>query len=95
MKGVVLVDGCALCLENSKAVQHCNFTRSPGTLFVPSLNVCWVMPSSIKEVFFTWRLARLDFVESRVWSALPPCIWWFVWMERNSSVFNDVVFSLD
>lgn len=43
----------------------------------------------LKEVFYAWRSACPDAIDSRTWCAMPLCICRSIWLERNGCAFRD------
>jgi hypothetical protein len=54
-----------------------------------TFGVLWVMPQTVRELIEGWQ--GLKHHQSRIWTAVPHCIMWCLWRERNSRTFEDRV----
>ena len=50
--------------------------------------VNWVLPFTVRDVSFKDKKHR------KVWWAIPLCLFWTVWKERNRIVFDNEVLSI-
>ena len=48
----------------------------------------WVIPSSIKETLLGWNDSFVGKKCQKVWKAVPLCLFWMVWKERNKIAFK-------
>ncbi len=50
--------------------------------------VIWVMPRSVVEVMASWMGSFHKVSHADVWGAVPLCVMWVLWRERNLRVFE-------
>jgi hypothetical protein len=48
----------------------------------------WVMPSWVVDLLAGWMGAFGKFRQAVVWGAVPLCIMWLIWQERNQRTFE-------
>jgi hypothetical protein len=48
--------------------------------------VSWAMPQTIYDLLHCWRRKGPAYV---VWNAIPSCLMWLLWRERNQRAFKD------
>ena len=51
--------------------------------------VCWVMPMSVVELLACWQGRFGRHRNGYIWIAVPHCLMWCIWKERNSRCFED------
>jgi hypothetical protein len=91
-RGMVVVNRCWLCESDGESVDHlllhCGAARTLWNSFFTRFGLCWVMPSTIKDLYASWWTGGR--VRSAVvWKMVPLCIMWCVWRERNDRCFED------
>jgi hypothetical protein len=70
--------------KNSKRTVFCLF------------GISWVMLSQIIDLFTSWMGGFGKSRSALVWGAVPHCVMWLLWRERNNRVFEgQEVTSLD
>jgi hypothetical protein len=52
-----------------------------------TFGVLWVMPKTVRELIEGWHVVKHH--QIRIWTAVPHCIMWSLWRERNSRIFED------
>lgn len=61
-KGRQLCSRCFVCDEdaevNSHLFLHCKVATSLWNMFLGLLGVCWVIPKSIKDLLYSWKMIR-------------------------------------
>ena len=62
--------------------------RALWELVLGLVGVKWVFPESVKEVLFSWRGHFVGKNRKKIWKAIPLCIFWTVWKERNRLAFK-------
>ena len=79
-KGILIVNWRCICKKN----------RDPWMLVLCLFEVHRVMPKMVVDLLAYWkgRFARHCNVD--IWNAIPLCIMWTIWKERNYRVFEDV-----
>ena len=53
----------------------------------------WVCPFLVKDLMLGWLHLPLRKKDSKLWSAVPRCLIWAIWKERNKVVFEYEAFS--
>jgi hypothetical protein len=89
---MVVVNRCWLCESDEESVDylllHCEAARALWNAFFSKFGLCWVMPSTVKDLYASWwkgGCAR----SAVVWKMVPLCIMWCIWRERNDRYFED------
>uniref|UniRef100_A0A2N9G315 Lon N-terminal domain-containing protein n=1 Tax=Fagus sylvatica TaxID=28930 RepID=A0A2N9G315_FAGSY len=68
---------------------HCDLARELWNMAFSSFGMYWVMPKQIVDVLASWK-GRLGRHKNRhVWEAVPHCVMWRLWRERNARTFED------
>ena len=94
-----LASRCPFCGQKEEALEHLFIHYSKiwdlwTTLFSLS-DGGWVCPYLVKDLLMGWVRLPLKKKEAKLWRALPLCLLWAIWMERNKVVFEDLQFSRD
>jgi hypothetical protein len=91
-RGMVMVNRCWLCEADGESVDHlllhCGTARALWNAFFTRFGLCWVMPSSVKELLASWWSCGRS-RSAVVWKMVPSCIMWCIWSERNNRCFED------
>jgi hypothetical protein len=91
-RGMVMVNRCWLCEADGESVDHlllhCGTARALWNAFFARFGLCWVMPSSVKELLASWWSCGRS-RSAVVWKMVPSCIMWCIWSERNNRYFED------
>ncbi|XP_026410661.1 uncharacterized protein LOC113305884 [Papaver somniferum] len=88
------VNGCLLCKKSAESNQHlflhCDTTREIWFYFLSAYNLQWVFQGSVRNTLWEWRRKKGKnlSLKTKIWDMIPFAIWWAVWLERNSRVFN-------
>ena len=53
-----------------------------------SFGILWVMPRDLSELLFGWH-NWMGKVYSRIWNLIPACLFWTLWRERNTRIFEN------
>ncbi len=48
----------------------------------------WVIPCKVTELLACWR-KRASSSKNVIWNAIPSCLMWLIWRERNRRAFED------
>jgi hypothetical protein len=87
----VVVNKCWLCESDGESVNHlflhCGATRALRDAFFTRSGLCWVMPSTIKDLYARWWIGGCS-RSAVVWKIVSLCIMWCIWRERNDSVLR-------
>jgi hypothetical protein len=82
---------CARQMENLLII-YC-FTapwpRLCGILSCLFFGVSWVMPRQVRELIDCWQGGLGWHQHSMIWKAIPHCLMWCLWRERNLRSFED------
>ena len=54
----------------------------------------WVFPETVKEVLASRRGSFVGKKRKKIWDAIPLCIFWTVWKERNRLTFRGGVLNV-
>ena len=98
-RGFSLPSYSPLCGNDEESIDHLclNCPKIKGmcqVLFSFSVKSCFT-PLSVKEMLEKWFTLPLGQKDSKLWRAVPVCLLWVIWKERNKIIFVDVTFSLD
>ena len=96
--GFSMASRCPFCGEAEEALVHLLIHYPKiwcmwSALFSLS-RACWVCPFMVKDLFMDWPSLPLRKKVSKLWRAVPLCLMWAIWKERNRVVFEDVRFSI-
>ena len=88
-----MANRCFLCCKEVESVDHIlshyNKTRAVWHLLFSLFVVFWVLPSSVKETLTSWHRSFVGRKGKKVWRAVPLCLFWTIWKEMNSKVFEN------
>ena len=91
-RGWQLPNCCFLCGCAEESVNHilihCIVARALWELVLGLVGVKWVFPESVKEVLFSWTGHLVGKKRKKIWKAIPLCIFWMIWKERNRLAFK-------
>jgi hypothetical protein len=97
-RGLVVVNRCWLCEADVESVDHlllhCRVARALWDAFFSRFGLCWVMPSTVKDLYASWWTGGRS-RSAVVWKMVPLCIMWCIWRERNDRCFEDKSRSLE
>jgi hypothetical protein len=78
---MIVVNRCWLCESDGESVDHlllhCGAASALWNAFFAWFGLCWVMASSVKEVFASWWLGG----HTRsivIWKIVPLCMMWCI-----------------
>ena len=91
-RGWILANICSLCCAEEETINHilvhCSKVKILWDLVFSLFGVNWVLPFTVRDVSFKDKKHR------KVWRAIPLCLFWTVWKERNRIVFDNEVLSI-
>ena len=91
-RGFQLPNRCFLCECEEESVNHiliyCTVVRALWDIVFGLVDVKWVFPGTVKEVLASWRGSFVGKKRKKIWDAIPLCIFWTVWKERNRLAFR-------
>ena len=61
-----------------------------GHLFFYLFGVQWVMPKKVVDLLVCWNWRDTRNCIGVIWNAIPLCITWIIWKERNNRTFEDL-----
>jgi hypothetical protein len=97
-RGLVVVNRCWLCEADGESVDHlllhCRVARALWDAFFSRFGLCWVMPSTVKDLYASWWTGGRS-RSAVVWKMVLLCIMWCIWRERNDRCFEDKSRSLE
>ena len=92
-RGYQLTGWCCLCCcageTTSHLLLHCSFTYGLWSFVLRSVGMLSILPSSVSDLLFGWR-HWLGKHHSKIWNLIPACLFWTIWRERNSCIFESV-----
>ena len=96
-KKVLILDWCYKCKSNSKSVDHllhivllilsCGLWCSPCLV---SIGQC----QRLVELLACWQGNFGHHCNVVIWMAIPHCLMWCIWQERNNRCFEDFEMSI-
>jgi hypothetical protein len=68
---------------------HCRVARELWDNVLTLFGMDWVMPRWVVDLLACWqgKLGRHQNIE--IWKAIPHCLMWCLWRERNARTFED------
>uniref|UniRef100_A0A2N9E7V6 Reverse transcriptase domain-containing protein n=1 Tax=Fagus sylvatica TaxID=28930 RepID=A0A2N9E7V6_FAGSY len=90
-RGMIVVSWCCMCKADGESVDHlllhCPYAKELWDMIFGLFGLQWVMPKRVIDLFSCWygSVGR----HSVIWKAIPHCIMWCLWRERNARIFED------
>ena len=85
-----VLDWCYLCKKAGESVNHlmihCEYAQELWSMIFCIFGVSWAMPQTAYDLLHCWRRKGPAYV---VWKAIPSCLMWLLWRERNQRAFED------
>uniref|UniRef100_A0A2N9H2G8 beta-N-acetylhexosaminidase n=1 Tax=Fagus sylvatica TaxID=28930 RepID=A0A2N9H2G8_FAGSY len=50
----------------------------------------WTMPCMVLNLLACWKRQGLTKDQNIIWNAIPGCLMWLIWRERNQRAFEDI-----
>ncbi|KAG5621101.1 hypothetical protein H5410_006319 [Solanum commersonii] len=89
---MTMLTRCFLCNEKeengSHLFLHSSCARQLWSLFISLFGRSCVMLQSVQELLASWGIKGRSRPMNKLWNAIPPCICWVVWWERNFRCFE-------
>ena len=88
---VLIIDWCCMCKSNGESVSHlllhCPIAQELWNMIFTLFGTVWVMPRGVYDLFACWsgKVGKSD--SGAIWKAVPHCLMWCLWRERNSRTF--------
>uniref|UniRef100_A0A2N9FU80 Reverse transcriptase domain-containing protein n=1 Tax=Fagus sylvatica TaxID=28930 RepID=A0A2N9FU80_FAGSY len=95
-RGIPVVSWCCMCKADGETVDHlllhCPYAKELWDMVFGLFGIQWVMPKRVIDLFPCWigSVGRT----SVIWKAIPHCIMWCLWRERNARTFEDCELSV-
>jgi hypothetical protein len=81
-----------MCKSARKSVNHlllnCLVAQELWNLVFVLFRVSWVMPRGVMEPLASWQDQFGRSSIDVIWNAIPHCLLWCLWCERNSRTFD-------
>ena len=89
---IVIVSWCCMCKVDGESIDHlflhCPVAKELWDAVLHLFELHWVMPRRAKEQIEGWY-GGLSKHRPRNWNAVPHCLMWILWRERNFRTFED------
>ena len=91
-KGVPVMDWCYMCKRSGESVNHlllhCPIAFELWSMVWSLFGVISIMPQGVADLFASWQgpCSRQHNID--LWRAVPHCVLWCLWRERNSRCFK-------
>jgi hypothetical protein len=89
---IIIVSWCCMCKEDGETVDHlllhCDFAKELWDMVFVLFGLHWVMPRRVIELFACWQGNFGRHQHINIWRAIPHCLMWCVWKERNARTFE-------
>jgi hypothetical protein len=92
-QNIILVNWCCMCRVDEETIDHlflhCKVATKLWDTDLSLFRMHWVMPRRVVDLLDCWqgRLGRHQNIE--IWKAIPHCLMWCIWRERNERTFED------
>ena len=67
---------------------HCDYASELWSFIFCIVGLQWVMPCKVSDLLACWR-RRAGSSKDVIWNAIPSCLMWLIWRERNRRAFED------
>uniref|UniRef100_A0A2N9FRM3 Reverse transcriptase domain-containing protein n=1 Tax=Fagus sylvatica TaxID=28930 RepID=A0A2N9FRM3_FAGSY len=67
---------------------HCPYAKELWDMIFGLFGIHWVMPKCVIEVFWCWQGSFGRHQNLVIWKAIPHCLMWCIWRERNARTFE-------
>ena len=82
-----------LCEHDEETIDHllihCSRAKMLWDLLLSIVDSYWVFPLTIRQSLLAWQHAKVGRKRKRVWMAIPLCLFWTLWKERNKAAFEN------
>jgi hypothetical protein len=87
---IIIVSWCCMCKSDGESIDHlfihCPVAKELWNAVFCLLGVLWVLPQHVRELVEGWHVSNHR--QFRIWNAVPHCLMWSLWRERNSRIFE-------
>ena len=81
-----------MCKKSGESVNHlllhCPFAYDLWSMVWALFGLQWVMPHGVSDLFSSWQGSFGGHRSIDLWRAVPHCVLWCIWRERNSRCFK-------
>jgi hypothetical protein len=88
-----VLDWCLMCKRAGESVDHlllhCEYASELWSFIFCIVGMHWVMPCKVSELPACWRRTASS-SKNVIWNAIPSCLMWLIWRERNMRAFEDL-----
>jgi hypothetical protein len=81
-----------MCKADGETVNHlllhCSYAKEIWDMVFAMFGVLWVMPGGVGELFACWQGKMGKHPKHLIWRAVPHCLMWCLWRERNLRIFE-------
>jgi hypothetical protein len=85
-----VLDWCFMCKRAGESVSHlmlhCEYAQELWSMIFCMFGISWVMPQTTYALLQCWRRKGPAHL---IWNAIPSCLMWLLWRERNQRAFED------
>ena len=89
--GIILASWCCMCKADGESMDHlllhCPYAKELWDMIFVLFGIHWVMPKQVIEVFCCWQGSMGRHQNLVIWKAIPHCLMWCIWRERNARIF--------
>ncbi len=89
---VWVLDWCFICKRAGETLDHlllhCEYASELWYLVFCLFGVYLVMPHTVLELLSCWRRRASQRGHSAIWNAIPLCLMWLLWRERDRRAFE-------
>ena len=88
-----IVSWCCMCKEDKESIDHmflhCKVARESWDTVLNLFGMNWVMPRRVVDLLTCWQGKLGQHRHIEIWKAVPHCLMWCLWKERNARIFED------
>ena len=92
-KKVLILEWCYMCKSNGESVDHlllhCPIVYELWSMVFTLFGIHWAMPKTVVELLACWQGNFGHHCNGVIWMAVPHCLMWCIWRERNNRCFED------
>ena len=82
-----VVEWCFMCKRGSETGEHLflhsDYVWELWSLIFSMFGIQWTMPRTISNLLACWKRRGLTKDNNTIWNAIPGCLMWLIWRERN------------
>jgi hypothetical protein len=88
---IYVVEWCFMCKRDCETgahlFLHCAYAWELWSLVFCIFGIQWTMPSTVSNLLACWKRRGLTKDQNTIWNAIPGCLMWLIWRERNQRAF--------